>query len=60
MESRSHHHSFGVVEWDSRVPVRHPPLDFHKTAKGIYYSHEEEEDIFIQSFGVLVVMTESE
>ncbi|KAJ5478834.1 hypothetical protein N7530_004343 [Penicillium desertorum] len=35
-------------------------LDFHKTAKGIYYSHEDEEDIFTQSFGALVVMTESD
>ncbi|OQE13997.1 hypothetical protein PENFLA_c041G03009 [Penicillium flavigenum] len=35
-------------------------LDFHKTTKGIYYSHEDEEDIFIQSFGALVVMTESD
>ncbi|KOS44385.1 hypothetical protein ACN38_g4701 [Penicillium nordicum] len=34
-------------------------LDFHKTTTGIYYSHEDEEDIFIQSFGALVVMTES-
>ncbi|KAF7529893.1 hypothetical protein PCG10_006224 [Penicillium crustosum] len=34
-------------------------LDFHKTTKGIYYSHEDEEDIFIQSFGALIVMTES-
>ncbi|KAJ5835871.1 CheY-like superfamily [Penicillium robsamsonii] len=34
-------------------------LDFHKTTKGIYYSHEDEENIFIQSFGALVVMTES-
>ncbi|KAJ5383598.1 hypothetical protein N7517_001509 [Penicillium concentricum] len=34
-------------------------LDFHKTTKGIYYSHEDEEDIFIQSFGALVVVTES-
>ncbi|KAJ5405413.1 hypothetical protein N7465_006697 [Penicillium sp. CMV-2018d] len=35
-------------------------LDFHKTTKGIYYSHEDEEEIFIQSFGALVVMTESD
>ncbi|KAJ5515485.1 hypothetical protein N7527_007045 [Penicillium freii] len=35
-------------------------LDFHKTTKGIYYSHEDEEDIFIQSFGALVVITESD
>ncbi|KGO72451.1 CheY-like superfamily [Penicillium italicum] len=35
-------------------------LDFHKTTKGIYYSHEDEEDIFVQSFGALVVMTESD
>ncbi|CRL23084.1 Signal transduction histidine kinase-related protein, C-terminal [Penicillium camemberti] len=34
-------------------------LDFHKTTKGIYYSHEDEEDIFIQSFGALIAMTES-
>lgn len=33
-------------------------LDFHKPTKGIYYSHEDEEDIFIQSFGALVVLTE--
>ncbi|KAJ5196276.1 hypothetical protein N7449_006755 [Penicillium cf. viridicatum] len=35
-------------------------LDFYKTTKGICYSHEDEEDIFIQSFGTLVVMTESD
>ncbi|CAG8909510.1 unnamed protein product [Penicillium egyptiacum] len=35
-------------------------LDYHKATKGIYYSHEDEEDIFIQSFGALVVMTESD
>ncbi|KAJ5959374.1 uncharacterized protein N7479_006524 [Penicillium vulpinum] len=35
-------------------------LDFHKTTKGIFFSHQDEEDIFIQSFGALVVMRESD
>ncbi|KAJ5189532.1 CheY-like superfamily [Penicillium cf. griseofulvum] len=34
-------------------------LDFHKTAKGLRYTREDEEDIAIQSFGALVVVTES-
>ncbi|KAJ5164441.1 uncharacterized protein N7500_006271 [Penicillium coprophilum] len=34
-------------------------LDFHRTTKGISFSHEDEEDIFIQSFGALIVLTES-
>ncbi|OQE46719.1 hypothetical protein PENCOP_c001G01219 [Penicillium coprophilum] len=33
-------------------------LDFHRITKGISFSHEDEEDILIQSFGALIVLTE--
>jgi light-regulated signal transduction histidine kinase (bacteriophytochrome) len=35
-------------------------LDFHKATKGIRYTREDEEHILIQSFGALVVVTESD
>ncbi|KAI2692070.1 hypothetical protein DTO013E5_6743 [Penicillium roqueforti] len=35
-------------------------LDIHKSTKGICYSHEDEENIFTQSFGALVVIKESD
>ncbi|KAJ5467106.1 hypothetical protein N7475_004858 [Penicillium sp. IBT 31633x] len=35
-------------------------LGFHQTKRGVEYLHEDEEDILIQSFGALVVMTESD
>jgi light-regulated signal transduction histidine kinase (bacteriophytochrome) len=35
-------------------------LGTHKRTKEIQFSHEDEEDIFIQSFGALLVVTESD